>query len=481
MKKLCLILAAGARDTMRWAFGNIYYLLVLAPLVLGLSYLTASRVASNAATIERLSFAFAFAFAALVETCLILSGVSRAAAEIYNVRHPENYFDTLPVVPLTQLFAAFAKRCFRVLLLLGSAFIALRSLTESESLSGSTFLFSLALLVLLTASAQAFAALCWIHGNRRRKKLALFGAMIVIAFVAALGGALMLNVFDFPIPFLADQFHLLVSGGATLVAILLLVGVLHERWRVFDLEHAARLQSSQSFNLASLLTARLQSGSVRTQLARDLQLTLRFFSAGVYLALWLTALWASSLFILLATTDLIPRATVARSFFDLTWSPPVVATKIICVLATATLAALLPLLIAHELPSLWLERAAGATGKQLWSAKCWYARAVSFPAPFIIWAVGASTGALPALYIVPALLECLWLWWMVSTLMGALAFEMPTKPGLGLIVMLTLAVALGICVSLVWPVGLLLYVFGISQIAMRGQARAKYFILTGED
>ena len=481
MKKLSLILAAGARDTIRWAFGNVYYLLMLAPLVLGLSYMTASRVAGNAADVERPSFAFALAFAALVETCLIMSGVARAVAELYNVRLAENYFNTLPVRPHTHLLAALAKRIARAALLLGPAFLALRSLTGGASLLDSTFLSSLALLVLLTAAAQTFVALCWVHRSQRRKWVAAFGVILIISLVAPLGGALMFNSINSALLSPLDHFLLLAAGVATLVALLFVVGVLHLRWRDFDLESAARLQPSPSFDLGSLLTARLRSGSVPAQLARDLQLTLRFFSAGVYLALWLTVLWAISLFILLVTTDLISRHTTARSFFDLTWSPPVMATKIICVLATATLSALLPLLTAHQLPSLWLERAAGVTGKQLWSAKCWYARAVSFPAPLIVWAVGASTGALPASYIGPALLECLWLWWMVSTLMGALAFEMPTKPGLGLIVMLTPAIALGICVLLLWPVGLLLYVFGISQIALRGQARAKYFLLTGED
>ncbi|MBA2339493.1 MAG: hypothetical protein H0V88_03790 [Pyrinomonadaceae bacterium] len=482
MNKLSLIVAALSRDKVRWASGQLYYLLVLAPLVLGLSYLTASRVASNAPIAAKPSSLLALTLTALVESCLILSGVSRSATEIYNVRLAENYFNSLPVNLGTHLFTAFIKRLARVALVLGFVFLALRSLVTSAADLNLIFLFWLALLIFLTASAQMFAALCWVHSHRTQSKLALLlGAVMLLMPAAALGGALMLNLVSFPFSFPHGQLYLLAGAATEFFALLFITSVLHSRWRIFDLEHAAMLQSSRIANFASLATKRLWGGSVRTQLARDLQLTLRFFSARVYLALWLAALWAISLFVLLVTTDLLPRAGVARSIFELTWSPSIVATKVVAVLTTATLAALLPLLVAYELPYLWLERAVGVTGKQLWQAKCWYARIVSLPAPLIAWAAGASTNALPANYIVPALLECLWLWWLVSTLIGALAFEMPTKPGLALVVMLTFAVAVGLFVSLLWPVGLLLYVFGISQIAGRGEARAKYFLLTGED
>lgn len=481
MNKLRLILAALLRDKIRWALGQFYYLLVLAPLVLGLSYLTATRVASNAPAVEKPPFLVALALAALAESCLLLSGISRAATEIYTVRLAETYFNALPVKPLAHLCAALTKRLARVSLPLGFAFLALRSLMKPEAYLDASFLFSLVLLIFLTVSAQAFAALCWIHISFARNKFALLGATILLlAPVVALGGALMLNLIHFSSSLSHNQLSLFAGCGLGIFALLFIIDFLHSRWRISDLEHASRIQSARPVNPAALFTKRFWSGSVRTQLARDLQLTARFFSAGVYLALWLAALWASSLFVLLATTDLIPR-TAARSFFDLTWSPPVVATKVVTVFATATLSALLPLLVAYQLPHFWLERAAGVTGEQLWQAKCWYARVVSFPAPLIAWAAGASTNALPVTYIVPALLECLWLWWLVSTLVGALAFEMPTKPGLALIVMLTFAVAIGLFVSLLWPVGLLLYVFGISQIAARGRARAKYFLLTGED
>ena len=51
------------------------------------------------------------------------------------------------------------------------------------------------------------------------------------------------------------------------------------------------------------------------------------------------------------------------------------------------------------------------------------------------------TRQVPAVYMLPLLAECLWLWWMVSSLVGWLAFEMPTRPGLAIIVLTTAQLA----------------------------------------
>ena len=226
---------------------------------------------------------------------------------------------------------------------------------------------------------------------------------------------------------------------------------------------------------------------VAAQLARDLQLTLRTFSSAVYVAVGTAALW---LLVLLAVlvTDLLPITDAQNPLFDVgsdwlsdTWLPSVMATKLACVLAVASLAAQLPILVAYQLPYFWLERAAGTTGERMWQAKMWYTRIVSVPALLAAWLIGAASGEVPIVYLLPLLAECLWLWWLVSSLMGLLCFEMPEQPGLAIILMMTLGLGFGLLVTLAWPVGLTLYAFGFSQMIERGHARAHYFITTGGD
>ncbi len=105
----------------------------------------------------------------------------------------------------------------------------------------------------------------------------------------------------------------------------------------------------------------------------------------------------------------------------------------------------------------------------MWRAKLWYARLVSLPAPLCAWTAGTLTGATPLFYALPLLGELLWLWWMVSTVMGALAFETPDQPGLAIVLMSCAGLAAGFVVALFWPAGVVLYIFGLQQLFMRGE------------
>jgi hypothetical protein len=158
--------------------------------------------------------------------------------------------------------------------------------------------------------------------------------------------------------------------------------------------------------------------------------------------------------------------------------PQIVAIKLACVLAVVSIASLLPVLIAFELPHMWLERAAGTTGLDLLRAKLWYARFLTMPAPLIVWLAGALTGTAPFYYSLPLLAECLWLWWLLSSLMGALSFEMPTRPDLAIIVIGTLGLALGLLAAMLWPVGLIVYPQAMHSLVERGRERARYYMIT---
>ncbi|HVG19509.1 MAG TPA: hypothetical protein VNI02_10675, partial [Blastocatellia bacterium] len=194
------------------------------------------------------------------------------------------------------------------------------------------------------------------------------------------------------------------------------------------------------------------------------------------------ALWVVALAIVLLE-DLFPFAAdfSISAWLDLSWLPQSLAIKFACVLAAASLASLLPLLVAYELPLLWVERAIGNTGLDIWQAKLWYARIVTAPAPLITWAAGLATGKAPLSYALPLLAECLFLWWLVSSLIGALSFEMPTRPGLAMIVMATIGMAAGGFTALLWPVGFFIYGQAMHALTDRGRQMARYYLMMGDD
>ncbi|HEX8339098.1 MAG TPA: hypothetical protein VF621_20420, partial [Pyrinomonadaceae bacterium] len=106
-------------------------------------------------------------------------------------------------------------------------------------------------------------------------------------------------------------------------------------------------------------------------------------------------------------------------------------------------------------------------------AKLYLARAVTAPAAAAAWVAGLLCGAVPAAYALPLLAECAWLWWLVSTTAGGLAFEMPAQPGLALILVLCAGLAAGGLTAFLWPIGLAIYGFAVQPLCMRGAMRAE--------
>jgi hypothetical protein len=278
-----------------------------------------------------------------------------------------------------------------------------------------------------------------------------------------------------------ERWMILVSVAWTL-SLYARASRLHERWRSSDLEYANRLQApSRSTDLITRAIRRRLPGIVAAQLSRDVQLTLRGFSSAVYVVASIAAMWTLGMTVALATDFLPAVPSSPQKWLDATWLPQIIAVKLTCVLAVLSLGSLLPLLITYELPHLWLERAAGTTGLDIWRAKLWYARLITIPAPLFVWLAAALTGKLPAFYVLPLLAECLWLWWLVSSLMGALSFEMPTRPELAIIVTGSLGFAMGLLAALLWPVGLIAYPQIMHSLTDRGRHRTRYYLITGDE
>ncbi len=482
MKKLSLIIGASIRSQWRWAKQHIYVWMFLTPTVLGLTYLSVSRLAESLST-DDLTFLQASLLGAALYVGLIALGMSRATAELYHLRRPEYYFEALPVEASIHLHSALLMRCFRNLVVL-LVLILVKKLMR-ESVSAPTFLMLL-LFAMLIATAQVFATLAWIHwGHIKNKSVTL--AIVLLLILSTIGAGK-----SFAIAMKYNQTGLWDFNVAGLSAIgaagifYLLTFALHKRWRAGDMEYARRLKATkpfQFFNSTSL--GRRFSASVAAQLARDFQLTFRGFTSAVYVVTAISLLLLVALFAVLTT--MLPPAPVQLGWGEAMQAPQIAAVKIACALLVTALSILTPLLVAYEIPLLWLERATGTNGFEVWHAKLLYTRLISLPAPFLAFLVALSTGKLPLFYLPLLFVECLMLWWSVSSLIGALAFEMPTRTALAILVMLVIGSSLGIGASLgfltnaLLPFGLMIYGQAMHGLTNRGRARARYFLMFGDD
>jgi hypothetical protein len=470
MNHLKLIAGAWLTEGGRWARENLYALVVLTPLVLGMTYFGVGRMVREAEWTPSEAQALAAAFAAAA--CLMALSLSRASVEVYHVRRPEWVLDALPVSAATQVSAALARRAAHTLAV-GAVALVLRWLAGGVVLEARVFA-SLALLVAVLASGEVLSALGWVRwAHRRALAQAAFGAL-AFAACGTVAGALLADVARPGGLTLVGRATLHACGALLTAAQVALCFALHARWRAADAEFAKRLGARERWgDSVEWLAARACRGRGETaaQLARDLRLVLRGFSSAVYAAAGLGVLVVALLVALLAG-GVIP-AGEAEGWGSATWLPRVLAVKFACVLAAASLASLLPVLVAHQHQHLWLERSVGLKGEDAWRAKLYLARVLTLPAPAAAWAAGVLCGAAPASYAPALLAECLWLWWMVSTAAGALAFEMPDQPGLALILTLCAALAAGGLTAFIWPAGLAIYGMGLQPLCMRGVERAQ--------
>ncbi len=481
-----LLVGAALRSEFRWAVRHIYTWLVLGPVVLGLTWFTISRLSDNLPA-WRPSLGLALSLATLFVLCLTALNLSRASIEIYHLKRPESFFESFPLSPALHLNAALAIRITRTLVA-GVVVIEVWSLSGETALTNPRSLPPLALFVILTALTQLFAGLNWIHWGHRRNLRAAAIALVIIIFTSiAAGELLVLSLEPNSVSRLTGV--LSMAASAFLCALVYLITQrLHARWRAADIEFVKRLQDANRRSIFSVRIFRRWFGAkVAAELARDLQLTVRAFSSAVYVALGISVLWLFALFIALTArllplaASVIPLGPDDASGFNATWRPSVMAVKAGCALVVVSLSALTPVLVAYELPHLWLERSLGTTGLEIWQAKLWYTRMVSAPAPIIVWLLGFVSAEVPLYYAIPLLAESLFLWWLVSSLMGSLSFEMPNRPGLAIIFMVTVGLAGGALAALLWPFGIIIYFQAMHGLPERGRARVRYYLITEDD
>ncbi len=468
MQQLKLIAGAWLLEGVRWARENLYALLVLGPLVLGMTYFGVGRMLRDAGWSP--TEAQTLAAGVMAAACLVALSLSRASVEVYHVRRPEWVLDALPVSLGVQLSAALARRATHACAV-GAVALVLRWLADGSF--GAFVFVSAALLVCVLASGEVLAALVWVRWSHRRGGGRALALAVSVAACAAAAGELLASVVRPGGLTWWGRTWLLVCGVLTAVVQAALAFVLHARWRAADAEFAQRLGARERWGGSVERFAKRACSNNETlaaQLARDLRLVLRGFSSAVYAAAGVGALLILLLVALLAGGVLAEGQ--AEGLGSMTWLPKVLAVKFACVLAVAALASLVPVLVAHQEPHLWLERSVGLKGEDAWRAKLYLARVVTAPAAAAVWVAGLLCGAVPAAYALPLLAECVWLWWLVSTAAGGLAFELPAQPGLALILVLCAGLAAGGLTAFLWPIGLAIYGFAVQPLCLRGVMRA---------
>ena len=499
-EKTHLLVAATVRDGLRWARQHVYALLVLTPLIVGMLYLTLAQMTSYDLRLAEPSPLIQILSAAAFVTGAMMVSLSRASRELYHLARPTVFTEALALSRSTHLnFALLIRAGHTLLLCLG--LLLLHSFLSVERI-GIESLLVLAIFCALLTVSESFAALNWIHWGHVRAHAAAIKSVALLIISSLTNSLLLVLFFNKAVAARwAQALHLpgaawtgaaaYATGIGLITALYLLTRASHRRWRAVDIDYARRLEQRgwPELSFRGILPNRL-TRAVRALLTRDLSLTVRVFSSAVYVAAGISLLILLLLLTLLLSGSL-PSAEVTLGglrdlgWLSATWLPASLAIKASSLLVVTCLCSIVPVLVSHQIPHAWLERAVGVTGNDLWQAKVWFARLITLPPVIAIYVAGVlacliSGLTLPPSYLLPLLAECLWLWWLASSITGALAFEMPDRPGLALALILSLCLSTGVLAVVLWPMGLGIYGMGVEQAKDRGLMQAVRYLSTEE-
>lgn len=226
-----------------------------------------------------------------------------------------------------------------------------------------------------------------------------------------------------------------------------------------DLEKAPRLRR------ASLGRAFRGSDALGALMWRDFLQVARHFSPAVYLAA------ASSLLCLALTYLVLPSLPLAPDDrFHLT--------LVGSVLAVYCAVTLVPLLLKHQLPRLWIEKSTPVSPETLWRAKVGLSlglAAVPTLVAAVLFVVSDATpeGGLPVVGVFQLLAAA----FVLSSMVGMAAFEIAAEPVLGLVFATFVGLALAslfILYPIAWWMWSILYGWAAGQLAGRAPRRIQF-------
>ncbi|MGH9899993.1 MAG: hypothetical protein ACRD4L_14205 [Pyrinomonadaceae bacterium] len=511
--KLLLLTGAALRGGGRWARQHLYELLFLTPIVIGMIYLTTGRLVDNFSdfSIPRAAQApLIIPFTILFTLGIIILNLSSASRVLYHLRRPAAVAEPLPVAPSTHLNFALLMQFGRTSLF-GGVLVGLWSLLHREESLTAEPLLMLGLFIALVAQAEVSTTLYWINWCGTKRQSIALCTLAILLTSGAMGGLLLTNFFNPAVLAGLSKGFGSTDAEESAVSLVQLIYVTtclltatlywlthrsHERWRATNMDYAQRLggEGRRRIDIASIpgryLIPRVLTPHMGAMLARDLRLTLRLFSSSVYAAGGVCLVLVLLLLFLL-TGSVLPSSQAfigglqEAGWLSATWLPAVFTIKLACLFAVIAVSALLPVLVNYQLPHLWLERVAGVTGADLLQVKLWYTRLLTFPVMLLMYALGVAAdrvgGGVPLSYVLPLLVECMWIWWVVSSFAGVIAFEVPDRTGLAVVLVVTIGLATGGFSAMLWVMGLAIYGMCMTAFRERGSLRARYYLMSGEE
>lgn len=478
-----------ARSTLgrRWIAEHAFILFVLGPILVGVVLWTseqylhtgrtllASRLAADAASAPGV-----VGWSLALILALTLWPVS--LREAFGARPGEDLLDALPVAERVRFTATLAVVQVRavapVALLLAAAVSmhAARSGVDALRWGAELGLAGAIVACLDLAVAHLLARAGWLSGGRL---LALAGTVVVAASVPGLRvllaplwlpARLVESVLARSLGVPASMPSWTYGAGVCEILILLgLAGALSLRYRRRDLERVAHVARSRRrltrLPLPTAFERRIEArlgGAVSASLRRDLRLILRRFSPVVPLALAVAGVTSA-----LAMRLALDGTVVAE------WRAELLVAGF--VLALLAIVAIVPFLLADQLPQLWIERSTGVSPQQVWWGKALLSGLLSllpltFGSALLILSLPLSESWLAVLQFVCSGL-------VVAAMVGASVFEIAEEPRLGLILAAFPALALA-CLILLYPVASVLWLAGagwaVGEMVKRSARRVRF-------
>ena len=487
-----LIIRYKSLSFRRWLKANSFTLFILGPIILAGFYVilepylitVAGRLHAAAAT-WRAQDLYPASFALTI--LLVAFPLSSTLKEVYSTHSADSYLDALSIRAITRFNVTLFFRVLKNLPAWVALLVVLHGI-GGERTADSAWLRIYAPLTLAVfcniALLQMLAVLVLVHDR-------LFGAGRLPAQAATLLTLTVLTkwhqLFLLPLlPFvtlavifkrtLGEALSLTGEPSATLrtpwshlvltATLYVLALLLYKRWRNDDREQAREALIRQHTGRSSLTAwlRRWLDRPVAAQVVRDWQLTRRGFSSAVYLAVGFAVLFQS--IVVLAAR----RHDLSSEWFS-------TIAQVSCAFSVLSLTALAPLLIKYQLPYFWVEKATGLSPEAIWKAKFWYARLLAVPA--FVMSVLVITPMSPldptdqALFILKLLIIA----FMVASLMGVMAFEIASRPLLGLIFSGLAALAMAglfIFYWIAWPLWLYGYVVAMHSLSRRAQTKVRF-------
>lgn len=114
----------------------------------------------------------------------------------------------------------------------------------------------------------------------------------------------------------------------------------------------------------------------------------------------------------------------------------------------------------------------------MYKCKLWYARILSFPAPIISFVLAIIFGSLDLQTSALLFLKMMMVWLLVASFVGALVFEIASRPGLAIPFAAFASLSIASVTIRLWWLWIILYPYIMDKLETRARERA-HLLLAG--